>query len=91
VDGIVSRSVLFCYDLYVPSDVVPIPVDGEVDEFFPWTMDLVMRSMHPDFDDPIKPNCYGVIIDCLLRHGYIRPDVPGYLDVLRELRGGTCS
>jgi hypothetical protein len=35
---------------------------------------------------PSSPNCYPVIIDYLLRKGHVSPDVPGYLDVLRELR-----
>jgi len=86
----VSRAVLFNFDLYLPSDFVPKPVDGEVEEFFLWTIDEVIQSMAKNYHDPIKPNCYSVIIDFLLRHGYISPDTPGYLDVLRELRSGDC-
>lgn len=47
--------------------------------------------MKPNYYDPIKPNCYIVIIDFLLRHGYISPDIPGYLDIVRELRSGQCQ
>lgn len=86
----ISRVVLFNYDLYLPTDFVPKPVDGEVQEFFLWTIDQVKESMEPDFHDPIKPNCYVVIIDYLQRMGYISPEVPGYLDVLKELRSGNC-
>lgn len=88
--GVISRAVLFCYDLTLPRDFEPKAVDGEVEEFFLWTMDEVMESMTVDFPDPIKPNCYPVIIDFLLREGHLDPEVPGYLDVLRELRGGSC-
>jgi isopentenyldiphosphate isomerase len=86
----VSRVVLFNYDLYLPKDFVPKPVDGEVEEFFLWTIDQLKESMDPDYPDPIKPNCYVVIIEYLLRAGYISPETPGYLDIVRELRSGDC-
>mmetsp|Transcript_16489 Transcript_16489/g.19564 ORF Transcript_16489/g.19564 Transcript_16489/m.19564 type:complete len:422 (+) Transcript_16489:31-1296(+) len=91
IDGFISRSVLFCYDLELPPDFVPDAVDGEVGEFFQWSIEEVIESMHNDYYDPIKPNCYLVIIDFLLRRGHISPEVPGYLDVLRELRSGYCG
>jgi len=84
----VTRCVLFCYDLYLPSDFVPKPVDGEVQEFFLWNVDQIKASMAPDYPDPIKPNCYPVIIDYLMRCGHYASDTKGYLDVLRELRSG---
>jgi len=86
----ISRVILFNYDLYLPSTFKPKPVDGEVEEFFLWTIDQTKESMAMDFHDPIKPNCYVVIIDYLLRMGFISPETPGYLDVLRELRSGDC-
>jgi len=88
-DGI-TRAVLFGYDLELPPSFQPVPTDGEVEEFFLWSMDEVKASMAPDFSDPIKPNCYPVIIDYLLRVGEVSPEAPGYLDVLRELRSGDC-
>lgn len=86
----ISRVVLFNYDLYLPKDFVPKPVDGEVEEFFLWRIDQIKESMAPDYDDPIKPNCYLVIIDYLLRMGFVSPETKGYLDVLQELRSGDC-
>jgi len=82
--------VLFNYDLYLPPEFQPKPVDGEVAEFFLWSIPELLESMKADYHDPIKPNCCVVIIDFLQRHGYLNPEVPGYLDVLRELRGGVC-
>ncbi len=90
-DGVISRSLLFNYDLYLPDDFLPKVVDGEVEDFFLWTVDDIMESMKREYEDPIKPNCYLVIIDYLLRKGYLSPEIPGYLDVLRELRGGYCG
>lgn len=89
--NLVSRSVLFCYDLVLPYDFVPTIIDGEVQHFFKWTLDEVAESMSPDFVDPIKPNCYLVIIDFLLRMGYLSPDTKGYLEVLRGLRNEDCA
>ena len=88
--GKISRVVLFNFDLYLPADFIPTPTDGEVQEFQLWSIDQIKQSMTPTCLDPIKPNCYVVIIDFLLRHGYLNPDVPGYLDILRELRSGDC-
>jgi 8-oxo-dGTP pyrophosphatase MutT (NUDIX family) len=87
---VITRAVLFCYDLELPASFQPVPTDGEVQDFFLWGMDEVKASMAPDFEDPIKPNCYPVKIDYLMRLGYISPDTCGYLDVLRELRSGDC-
>ena len=86
----VTRCVLFCYDLHLPSDFVPQPVDGEVQEFFLWDIDQIKASMVENFDDPIKPNCYLVIIDYLMRCGHFSSDTKGYLDVLMELRSSDC-
>ena len=88
--GAISRVVLFNYDLYLPKDFVPKPMDGEVEEFFLWSIDDILESLRKEYPDPIKPNCYVVIIDYLLREGHLSPQVPGYLDVLRELRSGDC-
>jgi isopentenyldiphosphate isomerase len=86
----VTRAVLYNYDLYLSEDFVPQPVDGEVQNFMLWSVEQVLEAMSMDYADPIKPNCYSVIIDWLLREGYLSPEVPGYLDVLRELRSGDC-
>lgn len=90
-DGVITRALLFNYDLFLPNDFTPTVVDGEVEEFFVWSIDEILHSMNKDYEDPIKPNCYLVIIDFLLRKGYLSPDTPGYLDILRELRGGYCG
>lgn len=86
----VTRCVLFNFDLHLPSNFVPQPVDGEVQEFFLWDVDQIKASLAPDYHDPIKPNCYPVIIDYMMRCGHFSSDSRGYLDILKELRGGDC-
>lgn len=88
---VVTRAVLFNFDLELPHDFEPTIVDGEVEEFFQWTVEEQFASLSKSFHDPMKPNCYLCVIDYLLRKGEISPDVPGYLDVLRELRNGDCK
>jgi 8-oxo-dGTP pyrophosphatase MutT (NUDIX family) len=88
--NVVTRAVLFNFDLYLPSDFEPTIVDGEVEEFFQWSIEEQFASFAIDFNDPMKPNCYLCVIDYLLRKGEISPDTPGYLDVLRELKSGDC-
>ncbi|GFH45804.1 hypothetical protein CTEN210_02278 [Chaetoceros tenuissimus] len=86
---VLSRVVLFNYDLELPSDFQPIVVDGEVDEFFQWSVEEQLASMSRNFQNEMKPNCYLCVIDYLLRKGFISPDEPGYLDIFRELRSGS--
>ncbi len=85
-----ERMVLFNYDLELPVDFEPVPVDGEVDEFIKWDVKEQFLSMSKDYHDPMKPNCYLCVIDYLLREGYVTPETTGYLDVFRELRSGNC-
>ena len=88
---VLTPVVLFTYDLHLPTDFQPQVVDGEVDEFFQWSVDEQFAAMDRDFEDPMKPNCYLCVIDYLLRKGKISPETPGYLDLLRELRNGACA
>ena len=89
--GALTRAVMFNYDITLPAETKPTPVDGEVDEFFTWSFEEVLGSLAEDYKDPLKPNCYLVVVDFLLRVGLLSPEAEGYLDVLKELRGGTCA
>ncbi|KAF6172921.1 hypothetical protein GIB67_035475 [Kingdonia uniflora] len=84
-----KRDVLFCYDLKLPDDFIPINQDGEVESFklIPVThvVDIIRGT------EFFKPNCSLVVMDFLFRHGYIKPDDCGYLQLLQSLRSGDCS
>ncbi|PRW61448.1 nudix hydrolase chloroplastic-like [Chlorella sorokiniana] len=84
-----KRDVLYCYDLELPADFVPQPQDGEVEEFMRMPVHRVAEIVATT--NEYKENCALVIIDWFMRHGYITPDMPGYLDLLRGLRSGDCS
>ncbi|AED92711.1 Nudix hydrolase 24 [Arabidopsis thaliana] len=84
-----TRDVLFCYDLELPQDFVPTNQDGEVDSFRLIPVAQVANVVRKT--SFFKDSCSLVIIDFLFRHGLIRPESPGYLDLYRRLRNGDCS
>jgi len=75
---------LYCYDLELPADFTPRCTDGEVDAFKLLPIEEIMQIV--DKTDNFKPNCNLVIIDFLLRHGYITPDHDEYLGLVTGLR-----
>ena len=70
------NDVLFVYDLEVPENFTPRNTDGEVEEFFLWPVEQVMQVLSDSVE--FKFNVALVLIDFLIRHGYIRPDDPDY-------------
>lgn len=76
--------VLFLYDLELPADFVPRNTDGEVERFDLWPLAQVAASVR-DSDD-WKFNVNLTVIDFLIRHGWLTPDHPEYLDLCRGLR-----
>ncbi|KAG6411209.1 hypothetical protein SASPL_129287 [Salvia splendens] len=84
-----NRDVLFCYDLKLPEDFLPTNEDGEVESFRLLPVELVANIIKST--QYYKANCNLVIIDFLFRHGYIKPEAPGYLKLLQSLRSGECT
>jgi len=76
--------VMYCYDLELPLDFEPRCTDGEVDSFHLWPVEKVMKTVRET--DEFKLNCNLVIIDFLVRHGYIDQDSPDYLKIIQGLR-----
>jgi len=76
--------VMYCYDLELPPDFEPRCTDGEVETFYLWPVEQVMETVSETED--FKLNCNLVIIDFLVRHGYIPQESPDYLRILQELR-----
>jgi len=92
---------LFVYDLELPAEFVPEPQDGEVEAFELWSVERVVEALveagsggggggaaaeqrrYPAF----KPNVAVVMIDFLVRHGFVGPDTgPEYAEVVAKLR-----
>ncbi|WP_096527079.1 DUF4743 domain-containing protein [Candidatus Nitrosoglobus terrae] len=76
--------IMYCYDLELPADVIPQCQDGEVEEFYLWPVEKVAALVQDT--EEFKKNCNLVIIDFLIRRGFIPPDHPDYLEMVAGLR-----
>lgn len=89
--GNLKRDAIFCYDLELPKDFQPRPLDGEVENFelrdMKWVLDRLLTTID---EDKYKPNCNLVIIDFFIRHGLIDPESPRYLQLVAALRAPGC-
>ena len=77
------RDVLYNFDLELPSDFVPENTDGEINEFYLWPIKHVIEIVRDT--DEFKFNCALVVIDFVIRHGFLSQDDPEYLDLIRGL------
>lgn len=75
---------MYCYDLDLPPDFAPRCTDGEVESFYLWPVEQVMDTVRET--EEFKLNCNLVVIDFLVRHGYISHDDPDYLQIVQGLR-----
>ncbi len=74
---------IFNFDLELPEAFTPQNTDGEVDEFYLWSIEKVMETVRDT--DAFKFNCALVVVDFLVRHGYIAADDPDYSDIVEGL------
>lgn len=66
--GLIQPEVEYIYDLELPADVTPKPSDGEVEQFYLWTVEEVQEHMAKG---EFKPNCGVVMLDFFIRHGIL--------------------
>ena len=64
-------------------------VPPQVEEFVLWPLERVVQVMSEGTE--FKTNVNMVIIDFMVRHGFITPEQPGYLDLVKLLRSGDCT
>jgi 8-oxo-dGTP pyrophosphatase MutT (NUDIX family) len=76
--------ILYCYDLYLPQGFKPRCQDGEVESFRLVPVEDVMEIVSSS--DDFKPNCNLVVVDFLLRHGFLGPEDEDYLEISSRLR-----
>ena len=77
--------VMFCFDLEVPADFVPVNTDGEMSGFTLMPVLEVAARVRDTLDFKLNVNL--VIIDFLVRHGILNPDnEPDYQDIIQGLR-----
>ncbi len=79
-----KRDILFCYDLKLPLDFVPIPKDNEVESFRLLPVHEILNIILNT--NEFKPNVNLVIIDFFIRHGVISNMSHDYLYLCNMLR-----
>lgn len=79
-----KRDTLFLYDLELDPGFTPVNTDGEVETFELWPLDRVAESVRTTRDWKFNVNL--VVIDFLVRHGWLTPEEPDYLDIVAGLR-----
>ena len=84
--GHLKRDTLFCFDLELPESFVPTPIDGEVESFELQSIDWVIDKVVQGGTKGYKPNCNLVIIDFLIRHGFVPADANRYLELVGLMR-----
>jgi 8-oxo-dGTP pyrophosphatase MutT (NUDIX family) len=82
--GGLKPDVMYCYDLELPQEFVPVCTDGEVESFQRLPLAEVATLVRDT--EAFKLNCNLTIIDFLVRHGFITPEEPEYLEILTGLR-----
>jgi hypothetical protein len=80
----VRNDVLFCYDIALPEDFRPVNTDGEIEEFYLWPIERVIEILATT--EEFKFNVALVIVDFLVRHGFISPEDPSYPEIVLNLR-----
>ena len=84
----IKSDVLFNFDLRLDASFRPVCTDGEVAEFKLLPVADVaelLASPEPLF----KPNVGVVLIDFMVRHGFVNPDEEGYIELMGALRSGV--
>jgi 8-oxo-dGTP pyrophosphatase MutT (NUDIX family) len=66
------RDALYVYDLILPEDFEPHPVDGEVEHFELWPLPKVLEAVRET--DAFKFNVNLVLIDLFIRFGLVQGD-----------------
>jgi len=68
-------------DIELPEDFVPVPQDGEVEEFMLLPIPEVIDRL-----GEFKPNCAVIVVHFLIRHGLVTPDTePDYLAIVKAM------
>ncbi len=79
-----KQDTLFLYDLELDAGFVPRNTDGEVERFELWPLERVAESVRETQDWKFNVNL--VVIDFLVRHGWLTPEEPDYLAIVKGLR-----
>jgi 8-oxo-dGTP pyrophosphatase MutT (NUDIX family) len=77
------RGTIFNFDLELPQSFTPYNTDGEVESFMLLPIEEVFERAGES--DSFKFNTILSLTDFFIRHGFITPDDPGYLNLFYKL------
>lgn len=81
--GLMNPGVLYVYDLEVRQDVLFEPIEGDIDAFTLMGVNEVQSALRRG---EFKPSCAMVMLDFLIRHGYITAEnEPDYQEIVSRL------
>lgn len=81
--GLVCPDVIYCYDLELPSDIIPTPGDDEVETFQLMEVEEVKKAM---LNEEFKDNCNLVMLDFFIRHGIVTEDnEPDFVEIVQRM------
>lgn len=79
----IGGEVEYIYDLQLPEHVIPKPNDGEVESFELLSLQDTVNAL---LNNEFKPNCGLIMLDFLIRHGYVTPEnEPNYLEIVNRI------
>jgi isopentenyldiphosphate isomerase len=82
--GPLQPEVEYVYELRLDSSTMPVPGDGEVEGFYLWTVEEVMRALR---EGEFKLNSAVAVIAFLVRHGVVTAEnEAGYLEIVSRLQ-----
>jgi hypothetical protein len=84
IGGHMRIGLQFNYDLELPADFLPRNTDGEVAEFMLMPVGEVIERLKTA--DEFSYDVALVLIDFLIRHGFVGPEDPDYLELIANLR-----
>lgn len=82
-EGGIKPDIQYCYDLELPAGFEPENRDGEISEFELWSIERVTEVVATS--QRFKFNCNLVVIDFLVRHGFLAPDDEDYVAIVTGL------
>ncbi|EGP89433.1 uncharacterized protein MYCGRDRAFT_38554, partial [Zymoseptoria tritici IPO323] len=81
--GLVEPNYMYVYDLELPADIVPRPHDDEVEAFHCMSVEEVQTAL---LAEAFKPDSAAVMVDFLIRHGFITPEnEPDFVEISMRL------
>ncbi len=84
VDEGLHHEIMFVHDLHLPGDFAPQNRDGEVAEFRCHSIAEIMSMLETPAQFTVDAAL--VIVDCLIRHGYIGSERDDYLELIHAMR-----